>query len=71
MWFVPVVSARLSTNVPSAAAVPVIEALLSLLCAMSVDRPWTLPLMSTFLPFTFAPFLGDVTVIFGLPVSST
>ncbi len=71
MWLSPVLSAIVSLNVPSLSAVAVIDVSLSALRAMSVERAWTLPEMSTVLPLTFALSLGEVTVTFGFAVSRT
>ena len=39
--------------------------------AISVERAWTLPLITTLLPLTRAFFFGEVIVTFGFEVSST
>ena len=67
----PPARARLSVNVPSAAAVPAIVDPLASLRASSVVRAWVLPLMMTALPLTTAFFLGDVTVSLGGAASNT
>ena len=68
---IPMPSAMLRLNVPSPAALPVIDEPLDPLWAMMVERPWVLPTISAASPFTTAPSRGDAMVILAGAWSST
>ena len=63
--FTPAAMASTRLNVPSPRASLVMDAPFVAFRAMSVVRPWVLPLIVTALPLTIAPFFGDETVILG------
>ena len=69
--FSPAVMATVIVKAPLLSAVVVTDVWLLPFWARIVLLPWVRPLMSTLLPLTFVPSLGETIVSFGLAVSST
>ena len=68
---VPSVSPTVRVNDPSASALAVKDAPLSVFLPMSVARAWVLPLMSTAALLTTSPSFGEMIVILGGVLSRT
>ena len=71
MAFAPWAMATEIVNAPLLSAVVDDELWLTVFSTWTVLLPWVRPLISTLVPFTRDPSLGEVIVIFGLVVSST